>query len=95
MAIDAAVDVCAIYASVILAGASVAPPLSRSKETDNRGTGGNCDVRWPGVSSNIDLGAFSKGIKPLQRKTNGSRFAGSARVQNSFCHFDFARTVSD
>ena len=89
MAIDAAVNVCAFHANIILARATVAPPLSRSKETDHRSAGGNCDVRWPGVSTNIDLGAFSQRIKTLQRKTNGSRFAGAAGAQNSFCQFTF------
>ena len=58
-----------------LAGATIAPPLSRSKETDHRRTGGDRDVGWTGVSADIDLGPFRERIKSLQRKANGARFA--------------------
>jgi hypothetical protein len=63
MAINAAINICALHANVIFARATVAPPLSGSKETDNRSTGGNRDVRRAGVAAYIDLSAFRQRIK--------------------------------
>ena len=76
MAIDAAVNVCAFHANIILAGAPVAPPLSGPEETDNRGARGNCDVGRAGVSADINAGSSGQGIKTFQRKADRSCFAG-------------------
>ena len=95
MAVNAAVNICAVHADVIFARAPVAPPLSGSKETDNRSTSGNRDVRRASVAANIDLCAFSQRIKTFQRKTYRSRFARLARAKNPFRQFGFAWPVSN
>src|SRR5262249_7651661 len=69
VAINPAIDVVSFYANVIRIQASVTPPLSRSKKTDDWCPRCYSQVCWPGVATHVDFGLSHQGVEPFQRKT--------------------------
>lgn len=80
MTVYATVNVGAFNADVFRPGTSIAPPFSRTKQTDDRRACGNGKMRWSGVAADINSRPFRKRIKSFQRKTDRPRLARFRRL---------------
>ena len=58
MAVDPAIDIETLDAEVVRVQASVAPPLGRPENPNDRCAGGDREMRRASVAANVDSGMF-------------------------------------
>ena len=66
MTVNAAIDIGALDANIFRSRASIAPPFSGTKQTDDRRARGNGKVRWPRVAADINSRPFRKRVESFQ-----------------------------
>src|SRR5947209_8329998 len=85
MTIFTTADVVTLDAHVVRVRTAVAPPFRWTEQSDNGSASRDCQVRRPGITTNINLRLFCQRMESFQRKRNCSRFAGSGGGYNSTC----------
>ena len=93
MTIHPAVYIRPFNANIRCPRTPIAPPFSRTKQTDNRRACCDGDVRRPGVAANVDPRSFRQRIKCLQRKLDRLGLAQLRRSLNRRRQFFLAWSV--
>src|SRR6185369_5852113 len=92
MTIDATIDVRSLNADVLRSWASIAPPFSRSKQTNDRSARSDGQVRRSGVAPHINTRPFRERIKRLQREIDWPRPSACGSLLNGISECCLART---